>query len=91
MPRLITLQNGSLPLPPELLEQLGVGENDPVLVDCFNGELTVKSLSRAELAHERLLAHLRLPVGALAHLIEQPSKPVTIEDELGGDIYDDID
>lgn len=84
MERLITLRNGSLTLPEELLEALGLKGDETLLAKVINGQIVLQPLRPSE-GRRRLIEHLNLPVGSLAHQIPQPKEPITIEDELGGD------
>ena len=91
MTRLLVLRDGVLTLPKELLEATGLRGDETMVATVVNGQLLLRPLSAAGVARQRLMEHLSLPVGSLAHQVPQPEKPVTVEDELGGDLYADID
>jgi bifunctional DNA-binding transcriptional regulator/antitoxin component of YhaV-PrlF toxin-antitoxin module len=86
-----TLHDGMLQLPKTWLESVGLKENDPVIVDYQETQLIVKPLSEAETARKRLILHLGLPVGSLKDQSLNPDEPITIHDEIGKGLYEDID
>ncbi|MCS7264399.1 MAG: AbrB/MazE/SpoVT family DNA-binding domain-containing protein [Armatimonadetes bacterium] len=92
MEGLIVLRNGSLTLPKEFLEALGLKGNEILVVKVIDGQIVLQPLYQVSTERrQKLIEQLNLPVGSLAHQVPQPENSITIEEELGGEIYGDID
>ena len=88
MTEIIELKKKGIYLRRKFLEQLGLKTGDRVII-----EVKPKSVEVVPLTHNqatlKLLERLSLPAGALKNKAENPDARIDLQDEIGGDIYDE--
>ena len=90
MAEIMTLPETGLLVSPKMLEPLGLHPGDPVVIAVEKDRVTIAPVP-IDAATQKLLDHLRLPAGALKHRAVNPDDRISLEDEIGGSIYDDAE
>jgi len=88
MAEIMTLPEAGLLVSPKMLEPLGLHPGDPVAIEIEKNRMTIAP-AQLDLATLNLLELLRLPGGSLKDRALNPDEQISLEDEIGGSIYDD--